>query len=151
MTRKLTGRHVLLITVTAFAIIIGANVAMLMAATGSFPGLVVKNSYVASQEWNTRTDAQASLGWNARIGYADGALHVVLVDRAGRPVAGPELTARIGRPTDARSDRTLVLSPADGVYTASVDLGSGRWLVDISTLDGPAFRQQIVLWNGTEN
>lgn len=148
MTRKLTGRHVLAITVTAFAIIIGANMAMLMAATGTFPGLVVKNSYIASQEWNGRAGAQVTLGWQARVGYADGALHVTLSDRAGRPVEGAELTARIGRPSDARSDRTLVLTPDGAGYSARLELAPGRWLIDVATLSDPKFRQQVVLLTG---
>ena len=58
--RPLTGRKVLLIAVAAFAVILAANLAMLLAATGTFPGLVVKNSYVASQDWTARTDAQVT-------------------------------------------------------------------------------------------
>ena len=45
-----------------FGVIIAANLAMLFAATGTFPGLVVKNSYAASQGWDRKTDAQRELG-----------------------------------------------------------------------------------------
>ena len=56
--KPLTGRKVLLIAVAAFGVVIAANLAMLLAATGTFPGLVVKNSYVASQGFDAKTAAQ---------------------------------------------------------------------------------------------
>ena len=52
MTRELTGRHVLVITLCAFGTIIAVNVFMAVMAVGTFPGLEVKNSYVASQTFD---------------------------------------------------------------------------------------------------
>ena len=46
---ELTGKHVLAITVSAFAVIIGVNVLLAVKAVSTFPGLEVDNSYVASQ------------------------------------------------------------------------------------------------------
>ena len=48
MSQELTGQKVLAITATGFAIIIGVNITMAYSALSTFPGLVVKNSYVAS-------------------------------------------------------------------------------------------------------
>ena len=95
--RPLTGRKVLLIAVAAFAVILAANLAMLLAATGTFPGLVVKNSYVASQGWDRKTEAQRALGWRAAADYGDGTVRVAMTGRDGAPVRGLSVVAVVGR------------------------------------------------------
>jgi len=60
--RKLTGRHVLLIFVAAFGVIISVNLVLAYSAVNTFPGLEVRNSYVASQTFNDRKAAQEALG-----------------------------------------------------------------------------------------
>ena len=64
MTRefKLTGWHVLAIFVGAFGVIIGVNVALAWNAVATFPGLEVDNSYIASQTFDDRREAQEALG-----------------------------------------------------------------------------------------
>lgn len=136
---RLTGRHVLTIAVVAFGTVIAANVAMLFAATGTFPGLVVDNSYVASQNWDARHAAQRALGWRAAAVWRDGWLVVDLRDADGRPVEGAALEAMVGRPTVASEDHLLALTPGADSYAAPVELGSGAWRVEIRTAEGPAF------------
>lgn len=46
--KELTGRHVLLMFVAGFGIIIAVNLTLAFSAVRTFPGLEVKNSYVAS-------------------------------------------------------------------------------------------------------
>ncbi len=153
MSRELKGRHVLAIVVTAFTIIVGANMAMLLAATGSFPGLVVSNSYVASQKWNDRTASQAALGWTASARIEGAVIIVTLRDRSGRPVTGQNLTLAAGRPSDARTDQILTLSPSGPDYRAAADLSPGRWRLAIEAggegeakgESDTAFRQTVVL------
>lgn len=81
---KLTGRKVLMIFCGAFTIIIGVNILLMVKAIDTFSGLVVPNSYVASQEFNTKRAAQVALGWNAAIDYHDGAVYLTLLDDAGK-------------------------------------------------------------------
>jgi len=69
--RQLTGRHVLMIFVGAFTVIIGVNIALAYNAVRTFPGLEVKNSYVASQEFNTRRAAQVALGWTVDLRHTE--------------------------------------------------------------------------------
>lgn len=139
----ITGRHVLIGVILAFGVILSANMAMVIAATGSFPGLVVKNSYVASQEFNTRSAALVELGWRATIGHADGALTASIVTRSGSPAVANNVIAVVGRPSDARSDRTVMLErdPATGAFVAALDLPSGLWRVSLTAeaMDGAAF------------
>lgn len=144
MINELKGYHVLAIAVAAFAVIITANMAMLFAATGTFPGLVVKNAYVASQGWNARTSAQQALGWEASISYGGGAVRVALVDDKGAQVE-TDLIVTIGRPTTDAEDVTRTLATGAGSGLVPVELGPGTWRVEIRTPDG-AYRRSTRLY-----
>jgi nitrogen fixation protein FixH len=130
--RPLTGRKVLLIAVAAFAVILAANLAMLLAATGTFPGLVVKNSYVASQGWDRKTEAQRALGWQASASYGDDTLRVTMTGRDGAPVRGLSVVAVVGRPASDRDDVRLELAEAAGGYSAPLVLAPGMWRLAIT-------------------
>lgn len=145
--KPLTGRKVLAITSAFFGVVIAANMALLFSATGTFPGLVVKNSYVASQEWNGRTAAQRALGWQAAASLGDGTLAVRVTDRDGRPVEGLALTAIVGRPASQAGDRTIPLAEEAGAYGAPIDLGPGLWRIEIHGTDalGRAFEAAVEL------
>ncbi len=133
--KPLTGRTVLLIAVAAFGVVIAANLAMLLAATGTFPGLVVKNSYVASQGWDRKTAAQRALGWRAAAWYGDGTLRVTMTGRDGAPVTGLSVVAVVGRPAGAREDVRLELAEGAGSYAAPLVLAPGMWRVAITGAD----------------
>ena len=133
--KKLTGRTVLAIALSAFAVVIAANMTMLWAATGSFPGLVVKNSYVASQDFDDRTAAQEALGWQSAVAHDSGKLEVRLTGADGALVEGARVEAVVGRPATAEVDRRLSLANTDGLYTAPVELGTGKWRVELSATD----------------
>ena len=53
---EFTGRHMLGIMLAFFATVIAVNVTMAMFASKSWTGFVVRNSYVASQEFNERSE-----------------------------------------------------------------------------------------------
>ena len=133
--KPLTGRKVLLIAVAAFGVVIAANLVLLFAATGTFPGLVVKNSYVASQGWDRKTQAQRALGWKAAALYGDGTLRVMMTGRDGAPVAGLSVVAVVGRPASAREDVRLELTEAAEGYAAPLVLAPGMWRVAITGTD----------------
>lgn len=140
MTRELTGRHVLIIAISAFAIVIAANLAMLFAATGSFPGLVVKNSYVAGVGWDERATAQQTLGWTPEITYAGRELAVILRDPAGGAVADVALKATVGRPSTDAEDREVALVRRGDGFVADVALAPGTWRIDLATTGGASWR-----------
>ncbi|HEU0223277.1 MAG TPA: FixH family protein, partial [Paracoccaceae bacterium] len=54
----MTGRLVLAVALGAFGIVIAVNLVLVFAATRTFPGLVVPNSYVASQDFDRSRVAQ---------------------------------------------------------------------------------------------
>jgi len=146
--RKLTGRTVLIIAVTAFGVVIAANMAMLYAATGTFPGLVVKNSYVASQGWDARKAEQAALGWQSAIAFRGDTLTASLTDETGARVEGLAVTATIGRPASDVADQTIKLAAGAGAYAAPLTLAPGQWRVEITASDakGRSYRAGTTLY-----
>ncbi|TCP44400.1 FixH family protein [Rhodovulum marinum] len=148
--KELTGRKVLIITVSAFAVVIGVNLLMAFQALHTFPGLEVDNSYVASQEFDAMRDAQEALGWTVAADYDTEAGLFVLrfVDENGRPVKVSEMAVTIGRATSRRDDRTPDLLYYNGEFTAPVDLGPGYWTVRLEARaeDGTRFRQRLELF-----
>lgn len=145
MTRELKGYHVLIIAVSAFSIIIAANLAMLFAATGSFPGLVVKNSYVASQDWNARTAEQQALGWTQEVTYQGGAVEIVLTDTSGTPVTAAEMQVTVGRPATQALDQVFQVS-GTSPYRIEIPLDSGRWRIEMHSTGSESYRKSASLY-----
>ena len=145
---ELTGKHVLVITVSAFAVIIGVNLTLAFKAVSTFPGLEVKNSYVASQGFNDRKAAQEALGWSLAPSYSDGRVDLAITDRDGVPVAVDDLDVLIGRTTSTAADARPRFLRAGDVYTARLDLGLGKWMVKVTarSADGTLFEQRSELF-----
>lgn len=145
---ELTGKHVLAITVSAFAVIIGVNVLLAYKAVSTFPGLEVDNSYVASQGFNTRKAAQEALGWTMTPGYQDGRMTLAFLDRAGRPVAVSELQVLVGRTTEAKDDTFPAFLRDGDLYAADLPLAKGKWMVKVTatSADGTLFEQRSELF-----
>lgn len=143
--KPLTGRKVFAIFATGFSIIIGVNLALAFNAVRTFPGLEVENSYVASQVFDERRDAQEALGWDITAAYEDQTLRIDVTDRTGHPVAPDDLTVRVGRPTMEAQD--LDGRAAVG-HAMPLDLAPGRWRVDVAATapDGTPVEKRILLW-----
>jgi len=145
--RPLTGRTVLLVTIGAFAVVVGANMALVYAALGSFPGLEVKNSYVASQSFDRDRAAQQALGWTARVGYQPGRVTLALTDPQGQPVIPASIGGTVGRATHIAQDQALAFNTGVAEMDAPARLEPGLWQVRIEarSADGTAFRQRLDL------
>ncbi|MGR3527139.1 MAG: FixH family protein [Paracoccaceae bacterium] len=147
MTKQLTGRHVLMIFCGAFGIIIGVNLLLAWSAVSTFPGLEVKNSYVASQQFDDRKAAQEALGWTVRADAAEGEVILRFTDAQGLPVRVGALDAVVGRATHVADD----IRPEfifDGVaYVAPVHLADGNWNIRLTALaeNGTQFSQRVIL------
>lgn len=145
--RRLTGRHVLLIAIAFFGVIISVNVYMMTQAIGGFPGLVVKNGYVASQTWDKDRQAQLALGWTAAVSTAGNALHAAYTDAEGRALGGLVVTAVVGRPATLADDRTVTLMPEPaqpGVYVLDTPLSEGMWRVELTAVDAAGGKHHTV-------
>ncbi len=147
---ELTGRKVLAITVSAFAVIIGVNLVMAFKAISTFPGLEVKNSYVASQNFDTERVAQQALGWSLTPDYdpASNALRLTFTDAEGLPVQVRDLAVLVGRSTEAKDDQTPEFIREAGAYLARLDLAPGKWLLRVTAkaADGTLFQQRLDLF-----
>jgi nitrogen fixation protein FixH len=146
--RELTGRHVLLITVSAFAVIIAVNLTLAWQAVATFPGLEVKNSYVASQGFNARKAAQEALGWTLTPTYRDGRIDLAFTDRDGQPVKVARLEVLVGRTTTAAEDVWPELAEMGDVYSAPLRLARGKWMVKVvaEAPDGTLFERRTELF-----
>lgn len=147
MTTPLTGRRVFVIFAAAFGLIIAVNVTLAVKAVQTFPGLEVKNSYVASQTFDAERRAQQALGWTLSPSYAAGELRLSFRDRDGQPVRVSGLAAIVGRPTEAADDRHPEFAEVAGDYVAPVDLAPGRWMILLEAFagDGTRFHQRLDL------
>ncbi|WP_255014345.1 FixH family protein [Roseovarius sp. M141] len=145
--REITGRHVLIGFVAAFGVIIGVNLFLAYSAVSTFPGLEVSNSYVASQEFDTRRDAQEALGWVVDASHHDGVLTLAITGAAGAPVEVAQLDAVLGRATHVRDDMTPDFTFNGTAYVAPVDLAPGNWNIRMEAVapSGTRFQQRVVL------
>lgn len=145
--RELTGRGVLMITLSAFGIIIGVNLVMAYFAVQTFPGLEVRNSYVASQGYNDRQERQRALGWTVDADLRAGQLHLRISNANGSVAAIDSLEVTLGRPTTAREDLIPEMRFVDGAYVADVDVDYGNWNLHVVAIaaDGTDFTQRIGL------
>jgi nitrogen fixation protein FixH len=135
-----TGWHMLAIVAFFFGAIIAVNIAMAFAATGTFPGLVVRNSYVASQGYNellAEARRQDEAGWASELRVQHGVLRFRLSGATGAPQTDITVDAHVGRPSTAREDRMVSFAPlGGGAFAAETRLPSGRWEVDVEAQRG---------------
>lgn len=146
-SKELTGRGVFVIFASAFGVIIAVNLALAYNAVRTFPGLEVKNSYVASQEFDDRRLAQESLGWTIEANATDGLVILDIRDVEGKPVQVAHLNATVGRATHVKDDLTPEFAFDGRSYVARATLGAGNWNVRMKAVavDGTEFSQRVIL------
>ncbi|WP_421703233.1 FixH family protein [Aliiroseovarius sp.] len=142
---ELKGKHVLAITVSAFAVIIGVNLFMAFSAVGTFPGLETKNSYVASQQFDRLREAQEALGWTVQAEIEGEQLIIDIKDAEGEAVEVLRIAGIFGRATHVKDDQTPEFNrSSSGAYVAHVGaLGGGYWnfRMEATAKDGTPFQQ----------
>ncbi len=145
---ELTGKHVFVITASAFAVIIGVNIILAVKAVSTFPGLEVDNSYVASQGFNARKAAQETLGWSMTPGYDQGRMTLAFHGADGQPVQVQDLQVLVGRTTEAKDDAFPVFARDGDLYAADLPLGKGKWMIKVTakSADGTLFEQRSELY-----
>ncbi len=135
--REFTGRHMAIIMVAGFGIVIAVNLTMAAFAIGGFQGVVVENSYVASQQFNGWLDQAArsrALGWQAKAKRAaDG--HVLLATAA--VPTGATITASLRRPLGMQEFASLTFRQVgDGTWRSDQPVAAGRWLMRLTAEAG---------------
>jgi nitrogen fixation protein FixH len=144
---EITGRQVFAVTAGAFAVVIAVNAVLAWQAVATFPGLEVKNSYVASQGWDAARKAQEALGWRMASDYDGGILRLRFTGPDGRAAPVADLAVLVGRPTEARDDMRPAFAEGPDGFAAPVALAPGRWMVMVEAraTDGTLFRQRLEL------
>jgi nitrogen fixation protein FixH len=135
--RTFTGKHMAMVFVGGFGVVIAVNLVMASFAVSSFHGTVVDNSYVASQnynDWLSKAETSKALGWQAvPQRRADG--RVVL-----ETIAVPDgviITAEAERPLGARETLRLTFTPeGEGRWVSNETLAPGRWQVRMAIRAG---------------
>ena len=145
MKNEFTGKHMAVIIVSGFGIIIAVNLYMATLAVRGFGGVVVENSYVASQEFNGWLEAaqrQDLLGWTAELSRSDNDHLVVktastpddvtIVALARRPLGKPETT------------RLNFIESTSNNHVSVKPLAAGRWIIrlTISAPDGRTWSRE---------
>ncbi|WP_264211067.1 FixH family protein [Leisingera thetidis] len=145
--REFTGKHALMVFGGAFAVIIGVNIALAVNAVKTFPGLEVKNSYVASQEFDQRRSAQEALGWSVYASSQGDRVKLEITDAGGNPVEVARLSATLGRATHVQDDQQPEFTFDGRAYVAPADLGPGNWNIRMAARakDGTEFTQRVIL------
>ena len=125
MTRRFTGWHFTAIIVAFFGVVVAVNLTMAMFATRTFGGVVVENSYVASQKYNGWLDAarkQDQLGWKIEPSLDD-RRHV----RVSVSVDGVEVSGFARHPLGRARDVVLTFDRFRSIQA----LPPGRWAVHL--------------------
>lgn len=149
-TSRFTGTHFAICMGAFFGVIIAVNVGMATLASTSWTGLVVRNSYVASQQFNASLAAakvQKAAGWRSSITYHREKIIVRLQDRTGARLrlADPKLS--VGRPVFEQRDKTVdLVTGTDGSASANLRLAPGEWALRIEgVVDGKPYRRDARL------
>lgn len=145
-TAPLTGRKVLAMFVLGFGTIIAANLTLAWNAVATFPGVEVKNSYVASQRFEADRAAQEALGWTATVRLEGDGLRLDLRDREGRPIGDADLSGVLGRATLAAQDIRPDWRFDGEAWRAPAVLAPGNWDLRLVAVRGDAtFRRRLKL------
>ena len=143
---EIKGWHVLTGFVLAFGIIVAVNLTLAFNAVRTFPGLEVKNSYVASQAFDANRDAQLALGWDVSAEVTDGFLRLEVLEN-GAAITPEIVEATFGRATSVAEDQSPAFTDRGTAWVAPVEAGAGNWNLRIKMLanDGTLFQQRIVV------
>ena len=144
--KPLTGRKVALMMCSGFAAIIAVNLTLAFQAVATFPGLETKNSYAASQSFETDRAAQLALNWEVDAKVEDGILRLSIM-QDGKPVAPKIRSAVLGRATNVAQDQTPELRFDGQAYTAPVTLAKGNWNLRLvaEAANGTKFKQRVIV------
>ncbi len=145
--KEFTGRHAAMVFVGFFGVIISVNLALAYNAVRTFPGLEVKNGYIASQSFDRRRTAQEALGWSVYASASDSQVKLEITDAEGNPVEVVKLRATLGRATHVKDDQIPDFQFNGTAYVAPAQLGAGNWNIRMvaRAKDGTEFTQRVIL------
>ena len=134
-----TGWHMAAIMVAFFGTIISVNVLMAYLASSSWSGMLSKNTYVASQDFNrnaARSRAWIRQGLKGVLSIEGGMLHYRLEGPAEILAGIDHVEAVFHRPVGDKQDFSMKLVRHDGQFSAPGALAEGPWIVDLAAMRG---------------
>jgi len=130
-----TGRHMFGVLVLFFGTIITVNMVMAYYATATWSGLVVPNTYVASQQFNGKAAAireMLATGIKGTLEVKDENIQYTLTLPGNQPVFADKVTAHFKRPVGEHQDFIAELaSDGAGRYSAVHPVLPGFWIVEV--------------------
>ena len=134
MEKPLTGRHVLIILLSAFGVVFAVNGYFAYSALHTLPGEQRGATYEAGLHYNAtlaEQRAQDELHWSHKSEALLGSrLAVTFADASGAPVAGLAVEGWLERQATDRADRKLIFKEVDaGRYEASELPEAGAWIL----------------------
>ena len=135
--KPLTGHHMVMIFGLFFGVVFAVNIFMTVSAVRSWTGLVVENSYVASQQFNAETallNKSAAMGILHQLHYKNGTLSLSLKAKDGHATDAKNVQVIIGTPNNGESQTLDLLPSASGEFIANAKLVVGIWSGELSAV-----------------
>jgi len=132
-----TGWHMAWIMIAFFGTIISVNVTMAYLANSSWSGMLSKNTYVASQDFNTNADKArewAREGFRGDVRLEDGKVSYRLEGPANVLAAVDHIEASFHRPVGDKQDFVIKLMRDGDTFSATHSLANGPWIVDFAAI-----------------
>ncbi|NTJ42498.1 cation transporter [Agrobacterium larrymoorei] len=144
-----TGWHMLAIMLLFFGTVITVNITMAWNAVTSWSGLVVKNTYVASQQFNGKAEAAKARAASGIVGtlLIDGDSIRYDVTHAEKGVVDTDMvTLNFRRPVGESQDFSLAMDKLSAnSFAARHELPPGDWIVEaVAVKDG-----KVIVHEGT--
>lgn len=146
MIREIKGWHVFAGFALAFSVVLAVNLTLAFYALRTFPGLEVKNSYVASQSFDREKAAQLGLDWDVSAVLQGNELELVILEM-GKAIAPRIESVTFGRATNVQQDQTPDFTFDGTALRATVLGGRGNWNLRLRARaeDGTLFQQRIIV------
>ncbi len=135
--RPLTGHHMAMIFGLFFGVIFAVNIFMTVSAVRSWTGLVVENSYVASQQFNAETallNKSSAMGILHQLHYKNGTLSLSLKTKDGHATDAKNIQIIIGTSNNGENQTLDLLPSASGEFIANAKLANGIWSGELSAV-----------------
>lgn len=140
-TKQLTGRHVLLMLLCFFGVMLIVNIIFTVFAVRSFTGEDVPKSYRQGLEYNKTIKArrtQALLGWSIKANsYTNdnGQTEIIVSirDKNDQPVRSVNISGVLRHPTNKALDRKIELTLSNqNQFRTFLNLPQGRWKANLT-------------------
>lgn len=131
-----TGWHMLAIMIAFFGTIVSVNIFMAYLANTSWSGMLAKNTYVASQDFNknaARAREWAGAGFSGDISLEGGRIGYRLLGPAEIVSGVSHVEARFHRPVGDKQDFSVRLIREGGLFVAPGTPPAGPWIVDLAS------------------